>query len=117
MLSSRLRVLLLAVAMVLQAIAGATGAVRAMAGESELGYEHCRNAAKAATSDTRPDGQGHKCESCCLCSGPPSVSLFDCAATPDGPRAFHVLGQESVDVAGAPPRLTRAGLARGPPGA
>ncbi len=117
MLYSRLRVLLLAVAMVVQAIAGASANARPLAGGPELGYEHCSKAPGEAPFDNRSDGQGHKCESCCLCSGPPSVSLFDGVAFPVEPTAFHVLGRALANVDGAPPRLTRVGLARGPPGA
>lgn len=115
---SSLRALLVAFVMVLQTVAGGLGAVRA----TPNGFDpqisaHCglSHASEPGSDDTGRDAHHHMCESCLLCAGPPSLAVG--AFYPDlaQPRIFHSARFIAADSAGAPARLARGRLARGPP--
>ncbi|WP_363349313.1 hypothetical protein [Methylocystis echinoides] len=113
---SSLRALLLAFALVIQTIAGGVGVARAMPGELAL-KAHCAEMAGQAGegADSRHQRRHQHCESCCLCAGPPGVSLTEFAPAPMAPRAYRVAAPIPGDAGGVTPRLAQARFARGPP--
>lgn len=114
---SSLRALLLAFAMVLQAMAGGFGAAHAMPGFEQGVSTHCgqTSAADHSAGEAGRDTHRQMCESCLLCAGPPplSVAAFDSVHVPL--RAFQRVRFIGSESAKAPPRLACARLARGPP--
>ncbi len=114
---SSLRALLLALAMVVQTIAGGIGVARAAPTELALS-EHCGAASKAdGAADSHQDGRHRHCESCCLCAGPPAVSLATVEPVLVTPRAFRAVGYILSETSALPARLAHCQLARGPPAA
>jgi hypothetical protein len=115
---SSVRALLFAFVMVMQTVAGGFGVARAMPGGADPGLSaHCGSisANEDGADDTRRDAGRHRCESCLLCAGPPSLSAVAFAPGLLPPRAFQRAGFIRSDGAGAPARIARARLARGPP--
>lgn len=74
---SSLRALLLALAMVLQAIAGGPSVARAASASSQVSASaHCeRLRAPGDAAPAKSDDRRHMCQSCLLCAGPPIVTL------------------------------------------
>ncbi len=113
---SSLRALLLALAMAVQTIAGGIGAARAMPAGLALEAHCAAMAGKADSSaDSHPDGRHQHCDSCCLCEGPPAVSLTAFSSIPTEPRASWVGGHIIGETSGIPSRFAQSRLARGPP--
>ncbi|MDJ0448609.1 DUF2946 family protein [Methylocystis sp. JR02] len=115
---SSLRALLLAFVMVLQAVAGGFGAARAApSGFDPQISAHCgqSHASETGSGNTGRDAHHHMCESCLLCAGPPSLPVGAFYLVPAQPRIFHSARFVAADSAGAPARLARGRLARGPP--
>lgn len=112
---SSLRALLLALAMVVQTIAGGIGVARAAPTELALS-EHCGAASNAdGAADSHQGGRHRHCESCCLCAGPPAVSLTTVASILTRPRAFCATGYVLREASAFPARLAYSQFARGPP--
>jgi hypothetical protein len=114
---SSLRALLLALAMVFQAIAAGTGVARAAPSLFEATFsEHCeKTLGNAEPADTRHGLGHHGCEACCLCAGPPTASVTQDIPTVISPRAVRSIGFLSERTIGAPVQIARAQFARGPP--
>jgi len=117
---SSFRALIFALAMVVQTVAGGWSVAHAAAGALKAGVStHC--AQKTDVDDDARDarhGAGrHMCESCCLCAGPPSVSVAEVVSVFVEPRAFTQAGLALTDAFAVSARIAQARLARGPPAA
>lgn len=115
---SSLRALLLALAMVIQTIAGAGSVARAGVGVAGLAMTaHCAtgvNEADGAT-DGRRHGRHQPCDSCCLCAGPPGASLIASGPALTAPRAFGLAGFVLNEAPASAAWLGQFNRARGPP--
>jgi hypothetical protein len=109
--------LLLALALVFQTAATGAGVARATPSLFEASASaHCeKSSGKADAADAHHRQRHHSCESCCLCSGPPTVSFIQFIPVVVSPRAIRVVGFLSVETSGVPARLAQAQFARGPP--
>jgi hypothetical protein len=114
---SSLRALLLALAMVFQTIAAGAGVARAASGPIEASFAaHCeKSSGNADAADAHHEQRRHSCDSCCLCSGPPTASFAQFVPVVISPRDSRVVSFILVETCGVPARLARAQFARGPP--
>jgi hypothetical protein len=118
---SPFRALLLALALVVQAIAGGASVARATSMETGLGLtQHCltRNAPSPDQGERGPTtGGAHLCHDCCLCGGPLAFSPQSYAGFAVALRVPVRVDAPPVAAIGAPARLAHAPPARGPPAA
>lgn len=112
---SSLRALFLALALVVQTIAGGWGVAHAATpGVQKSVSAHCATKA-SLPGDAHHRGESHDCDSCCLSAGAPSLTIADVVSVWFAPRAFTAARFVPSDGIGAPARLTRSRFARGPP--
>lgn len=114
---SSLRALLLALAMVLQTIAGGASVARAASMSSQVSASaHCeRMRAPGDAAPAKSDDRRHMCQACLLCAAPPLVALgypgdiVD--RVPVSARGGFVLSASE----GASTRIAQGQRARAPP--
>lgn len=114
---SSLRALLLALAMVLQTVAGGWGVARATELSGQALSAHCENAASGAgTADRDRAGHRHSCQSCCLCAAPSTFPVVDAASTVEScAREYVRLGPVPANDVAHVSHVSTLCLARGPP--
>jgi hypothetical protein len=119
---SSFRAVLLALAMVLQTVAGGVGVARAMPAGLAVSAQCAAisgkaEAARAGHRDGRQDQRHQDCDACCLCDGTAGVSVVDDVVVSFAPRACRATRFAPNASSAAPARLPEAHRARGPPGA
>jgi len=115
---SSFRALFLALAMVVQTIAGGWGVAHAATGSPASAISaHCEKGSDTAggAGDARHGGAHHMCGACCLSAGSQPVSLADIVSVVIAPRAFGAAGFVLTDASCAPARISLPTSARGPP--
>lgn len=114
---SSLRALLLALAMVLQTIAGGASVARAASMSSQVSASaHCeRMRAPGDVTPARSDDRRHMCQACLLCAAPPLVALANpgdvIGRVPVSVRGGFVLSASEGSFA----RIAQGQRARAPP--
>ncbi len=118
-----LRALLLALAMVVQTIAGANGVAHAMAPLApEAALEHCVNAnapndASAPSHDGHDAGGHRACQHCLFCTGGAGVATSPQSVAFIVERTVARIGFVRSQNGQAPTQVTHIWRARGPPSA
>ncbi|WP_036280207.1 DUF2946 family protein [Methylocystis sp. ATCC 49242] len=120
---SALRALLLALAMVIQTIAGGVSVARAATLASPQAIsEHCdfmrgphhgEPAGKAGSHD----GRHNMCLSCLLCAGPPTISIDHRTDIVVEPRSYALIGFAPTEAGRLVSRAAQTSRARAPPAA
>jgi hypothetical protein len=123
MTSSSLRALLLALAMVLQTIAGGAGVARAAPGETGAGFlAHCDSPQQTDEAAGGRPGDHRHCESCCLCAAGSAGPIPDIGSvliahrdehrivsfTPHRTRELHAAYAQSPPARGPPAGVAAA---------
>jgi hypothetical protein len=119
---SSLRALLLALAMVLQTIAGGAGVARsAMSDAHPAVSAHCARLLKQlhGNEGRAPAGESDRgmCQSCLVCDEPPAAWVHDLDVSVAAQRASAPIAPPSSDAAVHFATIARAQSARGPPAA
>jgi len=119
---SSFRALLLALAMVAQAIAsGASLAHAALLSPehtlSEPCHEHHAHEQSAPAAPAEKSSHHHNCQSCCLCAEPWHVWSADWTHDAAAPVGYALIDFGATDLSPPPARLARSHGARAPPAA
>jgi len=112
-----LRALLIALAMVVQTIAGGAGVARATTIDGVGLAPHCQTLDVDAqvNGESRPaTGDAHRCHDCCLSGGPVSLAVEDYAFVTVQRLAVRI-HEPPGDPTSVPSRLAYNRFARGPP--
>jgi hypothetical protein len=114
---SSLRALLIALALVVQTIAGGAAVARAANGQGVGTFHHCQTldaTAKDHGDAGRSTDGTHRCHDCCLSGQAFSLAAAENVFSPTH-RVAIIVAAERGDDSGVPARHAQSRFARGPP--